>query len=822
MLHRWPMGPQTVLQQIAMSFDMSWWGALLGLATGGKVVVAGREARGDPRALTNLIVRKGVTLTVAVPSESVAWLQNTDTAALRASSWAWHVAAGEPFSFGLVKHLQMLNRPSLRVINAYGPTETMIPTAHEVLYQEASADAMPVPIGRIMPNYSVRVVDPQGHPVPAGIPGHLVFGGAGIAHGYVGNPSLTAQRFPEDNLVDPSYRAQGWKQVHLSGDRGYLQESDGVLMLQARMDGDTQVKVRGFRVDVSEIEVSLISTAQGRISEAVVHLRKPVEDDPSSHLLTAHVVLTKEARAKYPTTKERSNYLRQVVKGLPLPSYMRPAVTVAVEALPLTHHGKLDRKAVATWPLTDSAGSLTNTRIVRPDSGVSGVVESSEDIMRELWATVLGESARSQVIDSDSDFFLVGGNSLLLIRVQGELKNRHGIDVRLADLFQGSTLAQMASLLDVEDRNEIQPRVGGNIDWAEETKLQPGLAQLRATARPQPVDGLVVALTGASGFLGSHILDQLVTMPGLKRVHCIAVRNPMGVANTATSKFVVHPGDLSLPNLGMTDDALQEVFSSAHVVIHNGADTSFLKAYSTVRATNVTSTKDIVWHALRYGQVRHLHYVSTAGISTLMSRDLYEEPVGAMPPDAATEGYVLSKWVSELYLEHANESTSLPITIHRPTAIVGAGAPVLDVISNLLHFSQKMHKVPSMTAVDGMFQLVEVEDVARDIISAAVQVAGDGGLDKISKTASSSRLLHFRNHCGDSEDAVDVHEFNSFLGRKFSSPPLPVLPDSEWIAEAEAYGMPPEVARYLQGMNLVERRGQKWIFPMVWKRGPPS
>ncbi|AEO57481.1 polyketide synthetase, partial [Thermothelomyces thermophilus ATCC 42464] len=708
-LHRWPMSPQTVLQQTPLSFDVSWWGAIIALATKGTVVVAGPEARRDPRALTDLIVSKKVTFTFAVPSESVAWLQGGDLAALRSSAWTWHCSGGEPYSQNLINHLRLLDKPDLRAINIYGPTETMIPNAYEVLYRSFSASDMPVPIGRVMPNYTARVVDAQGHPVPAGIPGQLLFAGAGIADGYVGNPELTAERFPEDDLAPAEFVKQGWKLVHHSGDSGYLRESDGQFILQARINGDTQVKLRGLRIDMLDIEAQLLSTAKGLVSDAVVHVRKPEPNNSSADFLAAHVVLSEEGRARYATPAEQETFLDKVVAELRVPDYMRPAVIVAVTSLPLTHHGKVDRKAVAKLPLTRALGKATETPV-----GAAAAVDlgGNENLnkMKDLWLNVLGESVHAHTLGPNSDFFLVGGNSLLLIRVQGDLRKQYGLDVPLTQLFQRNTLAQMASLLDGKDRNNASATSG--IDWPREIKLQPALSHLRAPASPMPKSGLVIALTGASGFLGLELVRQLVRLPEVKTVHALAVRSQSKLAQVSSPKLVIHPGDLSKPQLGLTDTAATEVFKTSHAVIHNGADVSFLKAYGSVRRTNLESTKDIVKLALQHGNVRHLHYISTAGIATMLGHDLYEESLGAFPPTSSPEGYVLSKWASELYLERASAVTGLPVTIHRPTAIVGENAPHLDVMSNILHYSRQMATVPSMSALEGTFQFVPVEDVA--------------------------------------------------------------------------------------------------------------
>ncbi|KAH6855609.1 hypothetical protein B0I37DRAFT_442419 [Chaetomium sp. MPI-CAGE-AT-0009] len=858
-IHRWPelaSQPQAILQQIAISFDMSWWTALLGLATRGRVVVAARDARGDPQALTSLILSSRITITVAVPTEAAAWLQEAGEdrlRSLRSSEWRWHIAAGEPFSLGLVKHLQALNKPGLRALNVYGPTETMIPTAHEVTYATMSETDMPVPIGRIMPNYCARVVNPDGQPVPAGVPGHLVFSGAGIAHGYLANPTLTSERFPRDDLAGPVSLAHGWRNMHLSGDRGYVRPSDGVFMLLGRIGGDNQVKLRGLRIELADIETNLVSTSEGQISSAAVHLRKPVESDPASHFLAAHVVLsTRESRFTARTeTAQLNAFLRKLVKDLPLPNYMRPSAIFAVSSLPLSHHGKLDRKAVAALPLAHqiatapsstaphlgtqthhvASSEASDDSLVQVDAPlITNPVDSVPplEMMKQLWLSILREQAGAEPLSEDSDFFLAGGNSMLLIRVQSEIRSRFGREVPLAELFQRSTLAQMASILDANNATielGATPPPAPAFDWAEEIKPQPELAGLRLSPRPNPTGGLVVALTGATGFLGREILERLLDSPQVTTVHAVAVRSPGLLADISSPKLAIHVGDLSRPDLGLTPASLHTIFSTTDTIIHNGADTSFLKAYTSLRPTNVTSTRDIVRHALHHNRLRHLHYISTAGISTLLGRDIYEAPLDTLPPPHITnEGYILSKWVSELYLEQVSAQTGLAVSIHRPTSVVGQGAPPLDVMANVLRFSEELRAVPEMAALEGSFQFVHVDECAGDVVAAVLDGDhgdGDAGVGRpASAGGGGGRLVRYFNHSGQLDDAVDVHGFGEYLGRKLGTGGgLPVLPDAEWIAKAEAEGMAAEVARYLEGMNLADRNGQKWLFPTVWKGG---
>ena len=792
------MSPQTILQQVPLSFDVSWWTALLALATKGTVVIAVQASRRDPQALTQLIVSEAITVTFAVPSETISWLQAGNLEDLRKSRWAWHFSGGEPYSLNLIHHLQSLHKPSLRAINVYGPTEAMIPAAHEVLYNTISANDMPIPIGRILPNYSVYVVDEQDNLLPAGISGHLVYAGAGIASRYVNDPVSSERGFPIDNRARPEFLRQGWRRAHRSGDRGYLRKSDGALMLQARINGDTQCKLRGLRVDMKDIESNLIVIGKGRISEAVVHLRKPKDDDSSTHFLAAHVVLTKDASTAYSSNDEKDAFLHTVVKKLPLPMYMRPARIIPVPFLPINHHGKVDRRAIATLPLDQSSTQDY------PSLHLADPQVDNQNKMKGIWQQVIGETIQSHLLQADTDFFLVGGNSLSLLRVQREVRRETGRKIPLMHFFQRPTLGQMASLLDPCDEDGLRFQAS-QIDWSEEIKLSSDVKKLHAPLSMKlQSDNFVVALTGASGFLGRALLKQLLEDSRILRVYCLAVRDPKRLARLPSEKLIIYQGDLARPNLGMNPLEAQTVFSATDVVIHNGADTSFLKSYTTVRGVNMASTKEIARLALQNGRVSHFHYISTAGIATQLTRDLYNEPIGILPPKVGTEGYVLSKWASELFLENVSSATGLRLTIHRPTAIVGSEAPRLDVMHNVLHFSEKLRAVPQMRALEGSFQFVGVESVAQEILT-------------MLSVPPQPPLVHYKNHCGSPNDTVPVNDLGSYLSQKLNTA-ITTLSDPEWIRSAEAAGLEPEVASYLQGVIANYTGDQKWVFPMVWDR----
>lgn len=438
-MHSWKWDPQIVLQHTALSFDHSWQEALIGLVSKGSVVVTPRPARKDPVALINIIATEGITMTTAVPSQSTSWLQYGGLDKLRVSSLAWLISGGESMGFPLIELFQKLDKPDLRLLNMYGPAEVMVPTMCEIAYRITMAADMPLPVGPVRPNYIAYVVDNQGHPVPAGVPGELIVGGAGVGLGYINDPVLTAKKFQHDRFATPRAVSRGWTRAHRTGDRVYLRERDGVFVLFGCITGDLQVKIRGQRLDVREVEGSIIGTSGGDVVDAVVNLHEGEDGKIGSDFLVARVVLSPAATMKLGEGGVRDGFLTKLVGRLPLPSYMLPSVVVSIPSLPLNKHGKVDRLSIATLPLPPRSLQLAE---------VSNTIQATDQQrMKEIWDYVLGDAVLSQSIGPASDFFLVGGNSLLVITLQAELKERYRLDIPLTQLFQRSTLGQMADLL---------------------------------------------------------------------------------------------------------------------------------------------------------------------------------------------------------------------------------------------------------------------------------------------------------------------------------------------------------------------------------------
>ncbi|WP_424533870.1 amino acid adenylation domain-containing protein [Sphaerisporangium viridialbum] len=384
------------------SFDISGLEMSLPLVTGGRVVVAGPGVARDGEALAGLIERSGVTHAQLTPS---GWRVLLDAGFDGPEVTA--LVGGEALPPPLAAELR--SRAG-RLWNMYGPTETTIwSTAWQVPERPGS-----VSIGGPIANTRVYVVDRDLEPVPDGVPGELVIGGLGVADGYLGRPGLTAERF----VPDPYGPAGG--RLYRTGDT-VRRRHDGTLAFLGR--SDTQVKLRGHRIEPGEIEAALAS--QPGVRQAVVALRRET--------LVAYVIGEPD---------------RAALAGR-LPAYMIPTVFVPMTEFPLTPNGKLDRKA-----LPEPGG---------PAPGLGRPPETpAEHRVATIFAEVLGLGGAGRV-GAEDDFFALGGHSLLATKVVARLADALGVRIPVRELFAHPTVAGLAAVAERSDASAApyEPRPEG-------------------------------------------------------------------------------------------------------------------------------------------------------------------------------------------------------------------------------------------------------------------------------------------------------------------------------------------------------------------------
>ncbi|GAB4071589.1 amino acid adenylation domain-containing protein [Ancylobacter sonchi] len=398
MREHYGIGPgERIVQKTPATFDVSVWEFFLPLIAGAVLVVAPPEAHRDPLALARLFRAEKVTTAHFVPSMLAAFLAEPMARGLELRQV---FCSGEELPADLRDRFHRTLSAELH--NLYGPTEAAV----DVSYWPAGPDdrARPVPIGFPVWNTRLYVLDEAMRPQPPGVPGHLFLAGVQLAHGYLGRPDLTAERFLADPFV-PGER------MYRSGDLAYYRP-DGAVVFLGR--SDHQIKIRGLRVELGEIEAAIMQSGLARQC-AVVASR----DAAGTQRIVAYVVGVEDVAV-----------LRERLPAR-LPDYMVPSALVALDALPVTANGKLDRAALPAPEFSGSGGRPPET--------------PSEKRVAALFREVLGLDDEPAAED---DFFTLGGDSLQAVALLLRLREAAGRDPGLAALFAAPSVAGLAGALD--------------------------------------------------------------------------------------------------------------------------------------------------------------------------------------------------------------------------------------------------------------------------------------------------------------------------------------------------------------------------------------
>ncbi|GLY28383.1 amino acid adenylation domain-containing protein [Kineosporia sp. NBRC 101731] len=387
-----------VLGFASATFDVSVFEMFSALLTGARLYLATDDERLSVDRLQALMEQAGITV-IDLPPTVMPLLAPETFDRLRIA-----FVGGEAFSGELVNRWN----PGRRLFNGYGPTECTV----TMIVQECSGtwDTQP-PIGLPMANHVAHVLDRDLRPVPVGVPGELVIGGAGLARGYLDRDELTSEKF----IIDPFGTAPGGR-LYRTGDL-VKRLPDGRLSFLGRLD--QQVKIRGLRIELGEVESALT----GFDGVETVSVRAWTDENGSQHLVGFLTGITQE---QVPQVRQ---YL-----GARLPSYMIPSYFVLLEELPLTGSGKVDWRRLPA-PDVDRQGG-------EPED------DSLTPTQRSLLQEVLAPLLRGARLGARDDFFLAGGNSLQAVQLMSAIRRRYGVEIALSDFFASPTVVHLAATID--------------------------------------------------------------------------------------------------------------------------------------------------------------------------------------------------------------------------------------------------------------------------------------------------------------------------------------------------------------------------------------
>lgn len=408
------------LQKTPYAFDVAIGEILTPLLAGATLVIAKPEGHWNPQYLLEVIVQNHITYIHFVPSMLSLFLeQDLDTA----KPYLRHVwCGGEALSPELRK--RFFQRLHAKLYNGYGPSETTIGVACQVYTQDS--EGQNVSIGIPMANTCIYILDSALNLLPIGVAGELYIGGVQLAKGYLRRPELTQERF-----IPNPFSKKADAQLYKTGDLArYLH--NGAIEFLGRIDN--QVKLRGVRIELSEIEAVL--TLYPTIRQVVVLAR---EDVPSNKYLAAYLVPTSDIELE---VHELRMFLQKK-----LPVYMIPATFTVMKMLPLMENGKVD---LAKLPVPVRERTIINTMYVMPSNQIERVVAS-------IWCEVLGV----EKVGVHDNFFDLGGHSLLIFQVQRKLLEILSKELSIVDLFQATTVSTIAHLINhgKEERTDYREKI---------------------------------------------------------------------------------------------------------------------------------------------------------------------------------------------------------------------------------------------------------------------------------------------------------------------------------------------------------------------------
>ncbi|WP_298628237.1 amino acid adenylation domain-containing protein [uncultured Legionella sp.] len=721
-----------VAQAASISFDAATfeiWGALL---NGAELVAVPHAVLLDPCKFAPFLERKRIT---------VLWL----TSALFNQLAAQNVAMFRHLTYLLVGG-DVLNKERIMsviqceqgapeyVLNGYGPTEsTTFTTTYPITKQDSSHET--IPIGTPIANTFVYVLDEQLQPTPVGAIGELYIGGDGLAHGYLNRPELTSQKF-----IQNPFQTSTVSILYKTGDNVRWLPNGAIDYLGRQ---DNQIKIRGFRVELEAIQAHLIH--HHAISQCAVIAQ---ECTNRTKILVAFIVCTEEVN-----DEEIRTFLKNE-----LPVYMIPNFFVRLDKLPLTPNGKVNYKKLPAPDITKT--SLGNT--------YCAPVTPIEHTLVDLWSSLLGIAR----IGVEDNFFDLGGHSLLLTQLLLKAKELYHTDFSLPEFLENPTIRHLNQLIN----GDTSTRSTTNQNMLYDRFLPKELSISASISRAYTTNN--VLLTGASGFLGAHLLHSLYHNSKATIYCLIRAQNEHEAveklnATMAKYHFDLHcneriiplVGDLASPHLGLSPTHLSQLSESIDVIVHNGAAVNHLYPYEQLRATNVRSTLDLIAFAMQ-NKVKPIHFISTLSAashfldeSQCILEDFMKADNAITPPQ---DGYSQTKWVAEQLLSEAAHR-GLWINIYRPGWIVGhSKTGAFNAQSNHLFMLLKgciqLQVAPDW---DFMLDMLPVDTLSNVIVETALQEKQTNSVFNLINPNKISwrQLIHYINQRGYSVSLIDPEQW---------------------------------------------------------------
>ncbi|WP_316740838.1 non-ribosomal peptide synthetase [Pedobacter antarcticus] len=644
----------------------------------------------------------------------------------------------------------------VKLLNAYGPTETTVAVNNFVFDTRHSGNTLGKPIQHIR----FYILDKYRRQVPEGAIGELYISGIQVARGYLNQPELTAEKFPSNPFIqkdDPNEFI--YNRMYKTGDRVRLLK-DGMIEYAGRED--QQIKIRGYRVELSEIEAAL-QQIDG-IGQAVVQLVRPDSD-----LLSIRAYITGD--------NKKSSIRAELDKKLP--AYMIPAEIIRIEELPVKHNGKLDLHALARFAEESSHETEEEQQ----------ELNEHEQLLKEIWSDVL----KLKSIQVDDNFFHLGGHSLLLTKLYSRIAQHYPGKISLSELYINNTIRKLARLIETSDTNLSPENYSlGNDPLSEELKIDAAQVidpdAFNYSSKGNFTNPRAILLTGATGFVGIHMLAEFIRTTQASIYLLIRSDNekhaaerllktirqqllPVEIYDSERVKLLT--GDLSKPLLGLSETAYGELAKKIDVIYHAGGAVNFIQPYAYMKAANIGGLRSLIQLATTV-QLKQISLLSTVGVYSWEHYFTHPEMIMENDPtDPAFKylsrdmGYIQSKWVMEKIADKAIK-LGVPVIIFRLGyafchSLNGATAKY-QWWSSLVKTCIELNSYPMLAAQKE--ELIAVDFIGKAIAHISKNPNAPGKIFHLSSTKT---------------DNISVTDFFVLLNKEFGMNLKP-LPYTEWMS----------------------------------------